>query len=197
MKESVFYILSMFAGVLLSSWFRFSIDFGFDIFILFVILFLIGVELGVDQGLIGNLKKLSPRILLIPIGTIVGTYSASICFYAIIPLFSIRESLLIASGFGYYSLSSSLVGSAVSGNLSLVVFFVNLFRELAVLLFAKQLKYFFGRNSLIPVSAAASDMCIPVIVSNLGDKKIFEAMFCSVILTILVPVFIQLILSLT
>jgi uncharacterized membrane protein YbjE (DUF340 family) len=197
MKESVLYIILIILGVISSSSFSILNKWNLGTEILLLVLFFIGLSVGADKNFAQNLTIISPKILLMPIGTCLGTYIAAICFAVIIPIFTIKESLLIASGFGFYSLSSSMVSLAIPGNLGLIVFFTNLLRELFVLLFAKQLIQIFGNGALIPVSASASDMCLPIISAHLGEDKVFEAMFNSILFTILVPVFIELIIGLS
>jgi uncharacterized membrane protein YbjE (DUF340 family) len=196
MKESFYYTVALLFGTMLSSDLRWLKNYNVNDWILYFLLFLIGLAMGADKNLFINLKKITPKMLIIPIGTIVGTYLTAICFTFLTHILTLKESLLIASGFGFYSLSSNLISSSVPGSLGLIVFFTNLFREFFVLLFAKQIVFIFGKSSLIPISASASDMCIPVISSLLGEEAVFEALFNSMLLTVLVPMVIQLILGL-
>jgi uncharacterized membrane protein YbjE (DUF340 family) len=196
MKESLCYIFAITSGAIFSSRWGSLNTWDLSSIFLPLLLFVIGLEIGATQTQFKKLSSYSSKMLLVPLGTIFGTYASALCFCIVFPIFTLKESLLIASGFGFYSLSSSMVSAQITGNLGLIVFFTNLFRELFVLLFAKQIVSLFGKDSLIPVSASASDMCIPVISAHLGEEKVFEAMFNAILLTILVPVFIQLVLYL-
>jgi uncharacterized membrane protein YbjE (DUF340 family) len=195
MKESLYYIFAITSGIFFSTLWGGLNTWDFSSIFLPLLLFVIGLEIGATQTQLKKLTSYSSKILLVPLGTIFGTYVSALCFSIIFPIFTLRESLLIASGFGFYSLSSSMVSAQITGNLGMIVFFTNLFREFFVLLFAKQIVSLFGKDSLIPVSASASDMCIPVISAHLCEEKVFEAIFNSILFTILVPIFIESILK--
>ena len=70
------------------------------------LMFSVGLSIGHDPQTVQNFRSLNPRLMLLPVCTILGTLSAA----ALISLFfshrTTPECMAIGSGFGYYSLSS-------------------------------------------------------------------------------------------
>lgn len=76
MKGSILIILFFIAGVLLG---RFDLlpdillDNDFSIYALYVLMFIVGISIGVDKRTINAIRKQDLKIFLIPGGTILGT----------------------------------------------------------------------------------------------------------------------------
>jgi uncharacterized membrane protein YbjE (DUF340 family) len=195
MKDSLYSIIAVVAGISITRLFTELPQLDYSYTILLLILILVGISLGVKTELSPNELKLNWRILILPIGTIVGTFLPVLIISPLIPVLDLKESLLIVSGMGYYSLASIMVTGAVGGNIVLMVFFSSLIREFLVLLFANPLHHFFGDKSLISIAASASDTCLPVIVKHTGHESTFEILFNGTVIGLFVPLIISLILK--
>ena len=90
MKNSLIILLCFAAGVLCSYWGIIpECDDSLSLYILYVMMFLVGIGLGSDlTALSAPIKKYKFQILLIPLSTIVGTIAACCLFSLFCPLIS-------------------------------------------------------------------------------------------------------------
>ena len=79
--------------------------------ILYALMLQVGITVGSDSRLKEILHTLSPRLLILPCATIVGTPVATFAISFLLSRWSTAEVLAVGSGMGYYSLSSILVTS--------------------------------------------------------------------------------------
>ena len=87
--------------------------------LLLLLLFSVGIDMGLNKQVFSQIKKQGFKILLIPIGVAIGSLLGG----SVVSLFfpqTLRECLAISSGMGWYSLSGILLTKA--GNiLSIIV----------------------------------------------------------------------------
>ena len=76
------------------------------IYVLYLLMFQVGLSIGSDKQLKEILTNIRPKLLLVPLATITGTllFSALISFF--LSRWSVTDCLAVGSGFAYYSLSS-------------------------------------------------------------------------------------------
>ena len=72
------------------------------------LLALIGIDLGVEGTVIGSIRNAGLRVLAIPFTVIVGTLLGVAACSLILPL-SLKDCLIVGSGFGWYSLAPSII----------------------------------------------------------------------------------------
>lgn len=164
-----FFILGVIAGRL--GWLDIG-TFGFDVsFIaLAMLMFCVGIGVGNDLGALRNLRSLNPRLLLLPLVTIIGTLAGCLLLSLILPRREIPEVLAVGSGFGYYSLSSIFITQYKGAELGTVALLANITREIITLLGAPLLLRLAG--PLAPISsggATTMDTTLPII-SNVSGK---------------------------
>lgn len=167
-----------------------------SLYVLWVMLFVIGMGIGFDLSALRIIKDMGLRVALIPglaaLGTLAGCFLAS----AILPDLGARQSLIAGTGFGYYSLASVVVAEAAGEDLGTITLIANVFRELFALVAAPLLARLFG--PLAPVSAAgapAMDTCLPAIVFASGERYGIVALFSGLVFTMLVPLLLPLVLK--
>ena len=73
------------------------------------LLFCVGMTVGNNTTLLKSFTRLDPRLMLLPLMTIVGTLAATAIASLGLPGRSLTDCLAVGSGFGYYSLSSILI----------------------------------------------------------------------------------------
>lgn len=73
------------------------------------LMFSVGVSIGNDPQTIRNFRSLNPRLVFLPIMTILGTLAGSALVSLLIDGRSATECMAVGSGFGYYSLSSIFI----------------------------------------------------------------------------------------
>jgi uncharacterized membrane protein YbjE (DUF340 family) len=199
MKSSLI-ILSFFAtGVIvgLTGLFPDSVDWSsYGSYALYVLMFLAGTSIGSDKNSWGVLKNMQFKILLVPITIIIGTLSGAALAAVILPSITLRESLAVGAGFGYYSLSSVFITQLHSQSLGVVALLSNIFREIFTLLATPLLVAYFGKlGGIASGGATAMDTTLPVITKYSGKEYAVISVFSGVILTILVPFLVSFLLT--
>ena len=161
-----------------------------------ILMAMVGMSVGGNPELVSSIKSMNPRIALLPIATILGTYAGCI----IVNLFlghSIADVLAIGSGFGYYSLSSVLISSSRGPHLGSIALISNIIREVFTLLCAPVLARIAG--PLAPISsggATTADTTLPIISSCCGDKFVLISIFHGFAVDFTVPFLVTLFCSL-
>ena len=115
----------------------------------------------------------------------------------LLPGISLRQSLAVGGGFGYYSLSSVIIARVEGETLGLIALMSNLIREILTLLLSGTLVRFLG--PLAPIAAGgatAMDTTLPVIARASGRAYVVVALFSGMVLTVLVPFILPLLLKL-
>ncbi|KAA6323547.1 Lysine exporter LysO, partial [termite gut metagenome] len=172
MKGSLI-VVSFFALGMLCGFYKFiPYDFSEDnlsYFVLCVLMFCVGVSIGCDPAIWKSFRSLNPRLLFLPLMTILGTLIG--CFVA--SFFLVRrtaiECMAVGSGFGYYSLSGILITEYRGVEVGIVALLSNIMREIITLLCTPLLVIYFGK--LAPISAGGAttmDTTLPVIIRYSG-----------------------------
>lgn len=200
MKDSLLIVLFFVIG-LLASYFNLVSDAllqkDMSTYTLYLLMFVVGIGIGGDKKTFDVLRKVNFKILLVPITVIVGTLGSVIIFSWFVPDLTMQESAAVGAGFGYYSLSSILIGELHSETLGTIALLANVMREILTLIFAPALAWAFGK--LAPVvsgGATAMDTTLPIIIRVSGTDYGLLALFSGIVLTILVPFLVTFILSL-
>ena len=77
-----------------------------------------------------NFRSLNPRLVFLPIMTILGTLAGSAAVSLILTHRSITDCLAVGSGFGYYSLSSIFITEYKGAELGTIALLANISREI-------------------------------------------------------------------
>lgn len=181
---------------------------------LYLLLFFVGLSVGSDSRFSEIIRTVRPKLLLIPIATIVGTLSFSALAAWLIGLsgmaageaggmpggLTVPDGLAVGSGFTYYSLSSVLItqlkaplaGAAAAAWLGTVALLTNVFKEIAVLVGAPLMARLAGPLAPICVGGAASmDVLLPSITSASGRQWAFVAVLHGAVIDFSVPFFVS------
>ena len=191
MKSSLI-ILSFFALGLLLGVFRMLpqqwVDSSITFYVLCLLMFSVGLSLGHDKDSVRKFRSLSPRLLLLPAMTVLGTFLGVTAVSVLIKGRTFSELLAVSSGFGYYSLSSVLITQYKGVELGAIALLANIIREVITLLFAPWMVRFFG--PLAPVSAGGAttmDTTFPVIIKNSGKEFSILSIYHGFIIDLSVP----------
>lgn len=199
MRSSLIILGFFVTGVLAGLSGRLPIDFDFDKFgnyALYVLMFLAGISIGSDRNSWIVLASHNYKIIWVPVSIVVGTMGGSALVAAILPSLTLKESLAVGAGFGYYSLSSVFITQLHSHSLGVVALLSNIFREVATLLATPILVRYFGNLAGIASGGAtAMDTTLPVITKFSGKSYAIIAVFSGIVLTILVPFLVTAILA--
>jgi len=160
-------------------------------YILYLLMFVVGVSIGCDKHIWQEFRKMSFRVLLIPLTTIVGT-GLGVLFYRILFSFPGNADLFaVGAGFGYYSLSSIVITKVSGESMGIIALLANIIREIATLVLAPVLVKYFGKIAPIAAGGATtSDTTLPIIMKYSGKEYVFGSVVNGIVLTLLVPIFI-------
>lgn len=169
-------------------------------YVLYLLIFLVGISMGCNPELKKIIKSVSPKIFLLPLVTILGT----LCFSSLVSLlisgWGVFDCLAVGSGMGYYSLSSVLIsqykeaslGVQLAAELGTISLLTNIFREMFTLICAPLLVRWF--SPFAPIASAgvtAVDVCLPVIIRTAGDRVLPAAVVSGVVTDFSVPVLVS------
>ncbi len=186
-------IVGFFAlGVLLGLFFDdLSVISDYSRYVLYALMFVVGVGVGLDKETFKSLKKENIKIVLLPLATIVGTLGAALLIAPFIKGLSVRDVLAVSSGFGYYSLSSIIITEYRGAEIGTIALFANIVREIATILLAPLMVRFFSPLSLVSAAGATSiDTLLPVITRFSGREYIFIAIFHGMAMELAVPILV-------
>jgi len=158
---------------------------------LLLLIFGVGIDLGLKQNIWQSLKKLGLKIFLVPLGVVVGTLTGSIIAGFLLQL-PIYEALAIGSGFGWYSLSGVILSQQYSIEAGTLSFMTNLAREFITLLsvpfLAKKVSYL---SAVAPGGATTMDTTLPLISQSTKSEMTMIALINGVVLSTLVPILVE------
>lgn len=199
MKNSLI-ILSFFTVGVIVGLFHFIPDFlihnDYSQWALYLLMFLVGIGIGVDTNSLKALKSLNYKILLVPLVTIIGTTIGVTGVYFLLSDIDFKDVLAIGYGFGYYSLSSIFITELRGEELGVIALLSNVMREVITLLFAPFFAIYFGKIAPIVAGGATSmDTTLPIISKSSGKEYAIVALFHGIVLTILVPFLVTLVLG--
>ena len=192
MKGSLIVILFFCVGCIMGALNKFQFDtHTISMYILYALMLQVGVSIGSNKN---------PKMLLIPLGTIIGTLLFSALASILVSQWSVFDCMAVGSGFAYYSLSSILItqfkepsiGLQLATELGTIALLTNIFREMMALLGTPLIKKYFGK--LAPISAAgvnSMDVLLPSISRYSGKEMIPIAILHGILIDMSVPVFVS------
>lgn len=202
MKSSLiilaFFVLGCLSGL------YFTADFDIheaSVGVLYILMLLLGINLGCNQDIKGFAKMINFKMLLVPIATVTGTFLFSAIAGFILSQWSVFDCMAVGNGFAYYSISSVLItqlktpsiGMQLATELGTIALLANIFREMTALIGAPFIRKYFGR--LAPISAAgigSSDILLASISKYSGQEAIPLAILHGILINISVPFFVSL-----
>ena len=71
-------------------------------YVLYALMFCVGITLGSDTALAGRVRRLDPRLALLPVMTAVGTLAGAALSTLLLPPLTAGDTMAVGAGFGYY-----------------------------------------------------------------------------------------------
>nr|WP_302831203.1 lysine exporter LysO family protein [uncultured Bacteroides sp.] len=161
------------------------------------LMFCVGISVGNDPQTLKNFRMLNPRLVFLPVMTILGTLAGSAVVSLLLPHRSVTDCLAVGSGFGYYSLSSIFITEYKGAELGTIALLANISREILTLLAAPLLVRWFG--NLAPISAGGAttmDTTLPIITRTAGQQFVVVSIFHGFVVDFSVPFLVTLFCSL-
>lgn len=157
-------------------------------YVLYVLMFCVGVTLGNDTTLAGRVRRLDPRLALLPVMTAVGTLAGAALATPLLQPLGVGDTLAVGAGFGYYSLSSIFIADLRGAELGTVALLCNVMRELFTLLAAPLVARWFGPLTAVSIGGATTfDTTLPIITQAAGKPYAVVSIFHGCMLDFSVP----------
>lgn len=175
----------------------FITDSRISFYALCALMFCVGISIGNDPQTLKNFRSLNPRLVFLPVITILGTLAGSAAVNLILTHRSLTDCLAVGSGFGYYSLSSIFITEYKGAELGTIALLANISREILTLLAAPLLAHWFGKLAPISAGGATSmDTTLPIITRTSGQQFVVVSIFHGFIVDFSVPFLVTLFCSL-
>lgn len=199
MKGSLLVVACFVLGCLLgwAGWLpTFVQEHDLSVYVLYLLMFQVGLSIGSDSKLKQILRSLRPKLLLVPLATIVGTLTFTALVSLLLSRWGLFDCLAVGSGFAYYSLSSILItqlkepsiGAQLAAELGTIALIANILRELFALLGAPLFVRYFGRLAPICAGGATTmDTTLPIITRCCGNELVFVSIFHGILVDFSVP----------
>ena len=188
-----FFVLGTFCGVSHLIPIDIVMDSRISFYALCALMFSVGLSVGNDPQTLKNFRSLNPRLVFLPIMTILGTLAGSAVVSLILTHRSLTDCLAVGSGFGYYSLSSIFITEYKGAELGTIALLANISREILTLLAAPLLVRWFG--NLAPISAGGAttmDTTLPIITRTAGQQFVVVSIFHGFVVDFSVPFLVTL-----
>lgn len=158
---------------------------------LILLMFSVGISVGTNKDVFSKMKGHGIKILIIPTAIIVGSIIGGfVC--GIILNMPYKESLPIACGLGWYSLSGVLITNLAGAHLGTIAFLSNLLREiLSFLIIPFVAKHFNRYTAIAPAAATSEDTCLAILIKYTDAEIIMLAVVNGILCSTAVPILIN------
>jgi len=157
-------------------------------YVLYALMFCVGITLGSDTALAGRVRRLDPRLALLPVMTAVGTLAGAALSTLLLPPLTAGDTMAVGAGFGYYSLSSIFIADFRGAELGTVALLCNVMRELFTLLAAPLVARWLGPLAAVSIGGATTfDTTLPIITQSAGKPYAVVSIFHGCVLDFSVP----------
>lgn len=156
-----------------------------------LLLFFVGIDIGKNKNIFKDIQKTGILFFLVPVGVVIGSLLGALVVGSLLG-YPLNESGAVASGLGWYSLSSVLI-APYSSELSVLAFLANVVREIfAIALIPIVAKYLGFIQAIAPSGATAMDTTLPIVSKNTNSETAILSFSTGVILSTLVPILVPL-----
>ena len=157
-------------------------------YVLYALMFCVGMTLGNDRTLAGRVRRLDPRLALLPVATAVGTLAGAAVAAPLLGGWLLTDSLAVGAGFGYYSLSSIFIADFRGPELATIALLCNVMREIFTLLAAPLVARWCGPLAAVSIGGATTfDTTLPIITQSAGRPYAVVSIFHGCVLDFSVP----------
>lgn len=164
--------------------------------VLYLLMFSVGMSIGLHKGIIKKIKEYHVKILIIPAGIIVGTLLGGVLL-SMVTKYNVGESTSVVSGLGWYSLAGVTIGNLAGAQLGSIAFLSNLMREIfsffTIPFIAKHFNYY---SCITPAAATSEDTTLPMMMKYTNEEtvvlSVINGVLCSAVVPVLIPLCYQL-----
>ena len=143
-------------------------------YVLYLLMFSVGISVGMNESIIEKIKNYNLTILLIPIGVIIGSvFGGFICSY--IFDMNLVYSLSIGASMGWYSLSGVMLESLANAQIGTIAFLSSLMREfIAFMMIPVLVKYLNTFAAIGAAGATSEDSTLPMLIKYSSEEFIMD-----------------------
>ena len=140
-------------------------------YVLYLLMFSVGISVGMNESIIEKIKNYNLTILLIPIGVI---------------------SLSIGASMGWYSLSGVMLESLANAQIGTIAFLSSLMREfIAFMMIPVLVKYLNTFAAIGAAGATSEDSTLPMLIKYSSEEFIIISVINGVLCSVAVPILIN------
>ncbi len=159
------------------------------------LLFFVGFDMGFEGTVIAHIKRVGLRVLAFPFIIMAGTLAGAFLCSLFLPL-SVRESLAIGAGFGWYTFAPGMIMDKGLVTASAVSFMHNIMREYISVLIIPMTAKKAGYLEAVAVSGCSSmDVCLPIVEKATRGDIAMYSFISGVVQSMAVPILVPLILG--
>ncbi len=156
-------------------------------FILYLLMFLVGISIGMHRGILKKIREYHVKILILPAGIVAGSVAGGLVC-ALLTGHPVNESTAIASGLGWYSLAGITIGNLAGAQVGSIAFLSNLMREIfsffMIPWISKHLNYY---SCIAPAGATSEDTTLPMMMKYTNEETVVLSVINGVLCSALVP----------
>lgn len=181
---------ALFLGIFLgqtSDLYIFDVVLEYKELALYGLMFSVGISIGLHEGVLNEIKQYGFRVFLIPVSIIFGSIFGGI-MASFFTKYNVSESIAIAGGLGWYSLSGVTITNIAGPEVGSVAFLSNLMRELiSFLLVCPVAKHLGFITAIAPAAATSEDTLLPLLMQHTDEETVVLSIFNGVICSAAVP----------
>ena len=162
---------------------------------LYLLLFLVGMDIGQEGTMISDIKTAGLKVLLVPVAVGIGSLAAGALVGLALSL-GPKDAAAVSAGLGWYSLAPTLL-APYSLPVSAVCFLANVMREIFAILAIPFVAKHIGYVECVALpGAAAMDTVLPVVVGATHERITIYSFTSGILLSLAVPVLVSTIIAL-
>ena len=162
---------------------------------LYLLLFLVGMDIGQEGTMISDIKTAGLKVLLVPVAVGIGSLAAGALVGLALSL-GPKDAAAVSAGLGWYSLAPTLL-APYSLPVSAVCFLANVMREIFAILAIPFVAKHIGYVECVALPGAApKDTVLPVVVGATHERITIYSFTSGILLSLAVPVLVSTIIAL-
>lgn len=163
--------------------------------VLYILMFSVGISIGMHDGIVQKIKEYHVKILIIPAGIIAGSLLGGLLCSAILKM-PASQATAVTSGLGWYSLAGATISKLAGADLGSIAFMSNLMREIFSFFIIPLLAVRFNHYTCIaPAGATSEDTTLPVMLKYTNEETVVLSVLNGIICSFFVPILISLCLN--
>lgn len=156
-----------------------------------LLMFSVGISVGLHRGIAAGIRQHHVKILLIPAGIIAGSLAGGV-LCGLLTNYPLGQAASIAGGLGWYSLAGVSISNLAGAEAGSIAFLSNLMREIGAFFMIPYISRHFNVCTCIaPAAATSEDTTLPMLMRYTDEETVVLSVFNGIICSAAVPVLIS------